>query len=311
MNVGANTDNVQAPTARSQIAPIFIECTECDGPHSAREICAALWRCMRQPEPLVQEDIATMQLQNTYPQVRDVLLIDADDARRRALASRLRLYEEFRVSEAESPEAALARPSPGHFDAVLCDAELPACDPASLCRDLRRRGMSGVIMILHPKARDSVVERALAAGAIDCLPHETATPVLVARLRAHIRIRDRQDDAPKVIGPLVLQPSHRLLVDDRTQRRVQLTEKEMNILRTLARNPEQVIAREALLDAVWNVSRGVETHTVETHIYRLRQKLSVVAGEAVRIATAPGGYCLISNKIIPHPEQSPSPRPTP
>lgn len=227
------------------------------------------------------------------PHFRDILLVDGNESRRKILAARLRMYEEFHVVEAGMLEVALTQPEPGRYDAVVAESGLPDCPPPRLCRVLESHGFTGAIVILDDVCPDDLVEECLDAGAIDCQPHALAVPVLTARLRAHMRSRDRMENVPKLIGPLVLHPAQRSLVNNATRRRAHLTEKEMIILRALARTPERVVPREALLNTIWNVSTGVETHTVETHVYRLRRKLSDVAGASVRIRTAPRGYCLV------------------
>ncbi|SDG30144.1 DNA-binding response regulator, OmpR family, contains REC and winged-helix (wHTH) domain [Limimonas halophila] len=222
---------------------------------------------------------------------RTLLLVDPDAGRRSALAATLRLHEEFAVTEAGDLAEAEALAAGHPFDAVLLDAGDAA--PADGVAVLRRGGLDAVIVALADVPAPETVEAALDAGALDCVDRAaTGVPVLVARLRAHLRAHDRRSDAPVTVGPVQLRPWPRLLVNVETGRRVQLTEKEMGLLRILFRAGQTAVTRRDLLDAVWHAHPAVETHTVETHVYRLRQKLAAAADGRVRIETAGGGYRL-------------------
>jgi DNA-binding response OmpR family regulator len=116
--------------------------------------------------------------------------------------------------------------------------------------------------------------------------------VLLARLRAHIRQHERSDDAIFTIGPYTFQPSAKLLVDNETNKKVRLTDKETAILKYLYRSGDRVVGRDVLLDEVWGYNAGVTTHTLETHVYRLRQKIERDPSNARILLTEPGGYRL-------------------
>ncbi len=231
-------------------------------------------------------------------QPRELLLIDAEAARSESLASRLHLHDDFRATRADSVSQGIDLIGRRRFDAVIIDAEVPDMTPARTIHALQAaaNGLAVIVQTRHQNER--LVVQALEAGAIDCLPDDTATPVLVARLRAHIRLHDRLESAPLHLGPLIAWPQRRLLTRGEGKPRVQLTEKEMGILRALARAPRNQISRSRLLDKVWRMNRAVETHTVETHIYRLRQKLKALAPGEVRIVTESEGYRLVHDSLL-------------
>jgi len=117
--------------------------------------------------------------------------------------------------------------------------------------------------------------------------------VLLARLRAHIRQHERSDDAVFTIGPYTFQPSAKLLVNNDDDKKVRLTDKETAILKYLYRAGDRVVGRDVLLDEVWGYNAGVTTHTLETHVYRLRQKIEFDPSNAKILVTEPGGYRLV------------------
>ena len=97
--------------------------------------------------------------------------------------------------------------------------------------------------------------------------------VLLARIRAHLRQHEQSEDATFSIGPYTFRPSAKLLLDEKGAK-VRLTEKETSILKYLYRTGEKPVGRrDVLLHEVWGYNSGVTTHTLETHIYRLRQKI--------------------------------------
>lgn len=116
--------------------------------------------------------------------------------------------------------------------------------------------------------------------------------VLLARMRAQIRQFEQSEDAVFRMGPYTFRPSQKVLVDEeRGSQKVRLTGKETDILKYLYRAAGSV-SREVLLDQVWGYNASVSTHTLETHIYRLRQKLERDPANATILITEAGGYRL-------------------
>jgi DNA-binding response OmpR family regulator len=132
----------------------------------------------------------------------------------------------------------------------------------------------------------------LDAGANDYICKPFRLVVLLTRMRAHIREHELSDDAVFSIGPYSLQPSTQLLLEKETNKKVRLTEKEMAILKYLYRAGDKVVGRDVLLDEVWGYSAEVTTHTLETHVYRLRQKIEKNPSNARILLTEAGGYRL-------------------
>ncbi len=107
------------------------------------------------------------------------------------------------------------------------------------------------------------------------------------------RQHELSDDVTFTIGPYHFKPSAKMLVSQATNRRLHLTEKETAILKYLYRTGDKPVPREVLLDEVWGYNAGVTTHTLETHIYRLRQKIEPEPGRTQLLVTEPGGYRLV------------------
>ena len=113
-----------------------------------------------------------------------------------------------------------------------------------------------------------------------------------ARLRAQLRTHEQREDAVFTIGPYSFRPSAKLLQEADGKKKVRLTEKETAILKYLYRAKDHVVGRDTLLGEVWGYNAGVTTHTLETHIYRLRQKIERDPAAAEILLTERGGYRL-------------------
>ncbi|WP_205028088.1 response regulator transcription factor [Oleisolibacter albus] len=222
-----------------------------------------------------------------------VLLVDDDDALRQSLAEQLSLHEEFETVEAASGAAGLEAARAGLFDAMLVDVGLPDMDGRDLCRLLRRDGVKCPIIMLTAAASDADTILGLDSGANDYVAKPFRLGVLLARLRAQLRQFEASDDAVFAIGPYSFQPAAKLLQDEGRGRKIRLTEKETQILKYLYRCGNAVVGRETLLGEVWGYNAGVTTHTLETHVYRLRQKIEADPANARILVTEPGGYRLV------------------
>jgi DNA-binding response OmpR family regulator len=222
-----------------------------------------------------------------------VLLVEDDDALREMLAEQLQLHEEFAMVTAAAGAKALELAKVDHFDVIILDIGLPDMDGREVCRLMRRNGIKSPIIMLTGADTDADTILGLDSGANDYVTKPFRLGVLLARLRAHIRQHERSDDAVFGIGPYTFQPSAKLLLNNDTNKKIRLTDKEAAILKYLYRTGSRVISREVLLDEVWGYNAGVTTHTLETHVYRLRQKIEPDPSSARILVTEAGGYRLI------------------
>jgi DNA-binding response OmpR family regulator len=224
---------------------------------------------------------------------RRILIVDDDIALRQSLAEQLELHEEFACAQCERAAEALQMASTERFDAILLDVGLPDMDGRELCRLLRRAGVQVPIVVLTGADSDADTVLGLDSGADDYVTKPFRLSVLLARLRAHLRQSEHSDDAVFAIGPYTFRPGAKLLLDATGRKKVRLTEKETAILKYLYRAGDQAIGRDTLLGEVWGYNAGVTTHTLETHVYRLRQKIERDPTRAEILVTEPGGYRLI------------------
>jgi DNA-binding response OmpR family regulator len=224
---------------------------------------------------------------------RRILLIDDDATLLEMLSEQLRSQDEFSPETADTAARGIEMAKAEHFDVIILDIGLPDMDGREACRLLRSAGIKCPIIMLTGVDTEADTVLGLEAGANDYVTKPFRLGVFLARLRAHIRQHERSDDAVFGIGPYIFKPSAKLLVNDHTRKKIRLTDKETAILKYLYRSGSKVISRDVLLDEVWGYNAGVTTHTLETHVYRLRQKIEADPSRAQILVTESGGYRLI------------------
>jgi DNA-binding response OmpR family regulator len=220
-----------------------------------------------------------------------LLIVDDDEMLCDSLLEQFSVQGEFTalaaLTAAEGIKAAVSELT----DAVILDVNLPDMDGREACKAMRRSGYKGPVIMLTGQATDADAILGLESGANDYVIKPFKFAVLLARVRAHLRQHEQSDDAAFRIGPYTFRPGAKLLVGE-DNGKVRLTEKETAILKYLYRAGRQVVGREVLLHEVWGYSAGVTTHTLETHVYRLRQKIERDPSSAELLVTEAGGYKL-------------------
>ena len=223
---------------------------------------------------------------------RTLLLVDDDQELRESLADQLALHDEFEIQTAETAGQGVEIAKKERLDLILLDVGLPDMDGREACKIMRKNGYKGPIVMLTGNTADSDVILGLDAGANDYITKPFKFAVLLARIRAQLRQHEQSEDAVFTIGPYTFKPASKILIDEKGSK-IRLTEKEASILKFLYRASEKVVTRDVLLHEVWGYNAGVTTHTLETHIYRLRQKIEKDPSNSELLVTEMGGYKLV------------------
>jgi len=219
-------------------------------------------------------------------------IADRRRALRDALTEQLSLHEEFEAVAVENGSKGVQAAKTGQVDLVIMDVGLPDIDGREAVRILRKNAFKAPIIMLTGHDTDSDTILGLESGANDYITKPFRFAVLLARIRAQLRQHEASEDAVFTIGPYTFRPSSKLLLNPKGSK-VRLTEKETSILRYLYRAGQRPVSRETLLQEVWGYNSGVTTHTLETHIYRLRQKIEKDAAAPAILVTEAGGYKLV------------------
>jgi DNA-binding response OmpR family regulator len=233
---------------------------------------------------LIQGDQAAM------PCLQTILIVDGDAAMRETLREQL-TRDDFAVIEAagahEAETCLFAQKT--QFAAVIIDAVLPDGDGHAMCARLRASGASMPIILMN--GSNGVAEDAIT------LAKPFRLSELMASLRTQLEVRAKPEAIPVApepirIGPYAFTPEDKALRHGDANQRIRLTEKEAAILAFLHRNGERTVSRQELLTEVWGYHPEVTTHTLETHIYRLRRKIEADPAKACLLITEAGGYRL-------------------
>jgi len=223
---------------------------------------------------------------------RKILLVDDDKDLREALEEQLSVHEEFLIVTAETSTGGISQVKSDTIDLVIMDVGLPDMDGREGVKIMRKNGFKGPIIMLTGNDTDADAVLGLESGANDYVTKPFRFAVLLARIRAHLRQHEGSEDAVFTLGPYSFRPSAKMLVNEKGTK-LRLTEKETAILRYLYRAGEKVVTRDVLLQEVWGYNSNVTTHTLETHIYRLRQKIERDPAMARLLITEAGGYKLM------------------
>ena len=223
---------------------------------------------------------------------KKILIVDDDVELRESLAEQLDLHEEFTTAQTECAANAIAAARDEHMDLVLLDVGLPDMDGREACKIMRKNGVKCPVIMLTGHDSDSDTILGLESGANDYVTKPFRFGVLLARIRAQLRQHEQSEDAVFAVGPYSFRPSAKMLIGE-NDTKVRLTEKETSILKFLYRAGEKVVGRDVLLHEVWGYNAGVTTHTLETHIYRLRQKIERDPSNSEILVTETGGYKLV------------------
>ena len=226
-------------------------------------------------------------------QIKTIMLVDDKEDFREALAEQFLIAGEFELDQAGSAREALLKIEQRDIDVIILDIGLPDIDGGELCRILREKNIKCPIIMLSAQESDADSVLGLDAGANDYVTKPFKFSVLLARIRSHLRLFEQTEDADFFLGPYVFKPGQKFLLKN-DNIKIRLTEKEANILKFLLRAENTIVKRDVLLQKVWGYNAGVTTHTLETHIYRLRQKIESDPFQAKLLVTESGGYMVVT-----------------
>ena len=224
---------------------------------------------------------------------KKVLIVDGDRDLQETLKEQFEVNSEFLTDVVSSGHGAIDKTLEHYYDIILVDSRLPDIDGTAVCIAMRQNGIKSPIVMLSEIDTDEATILALDAGANDYVIKPFRVNVLMARLRARIRETEQSEHAVFQIGHYSFHPIDKSMHDNRNEQKIRLTEKETAIVKFLYLAGDSVVSRDTLLGEVWGYNAGVTTHTLETHVYRLRQKIEEDPSNAMILVTEPTGYRII------------------
>ena len=219
-----------------------------------------------------------------------ILLLDSDTEFRETIARKLNTTMEFILCEASNAAQALNMIRRNVFALVIMDMKLSDTDGYVFCQMLRRQKVHSSLMILTNHDSDADIIKCLNAGADSHVSKSIGFSVLLARIRAILRQHEKSENIEFMLGSnTFIAASRKVITKDGDE--IPLTQKEADILKLLYRS-NRVVGQNELLSEIWGYNSKVETHTLETHVYRLRQKIEAIPAEPRILITKSNGYFL-------------------
>ena len=223
-----------------------------------------------------------------------LLIVDDDAYLRASLRQQFMaegLYNIFDIGSVTGLETALKDANP---DLILLDIQMPDGNGIDICKRLRSKGFTKPIVMLTAKNAEADIILGLEAGANDYITKPLRMGELLARINTQLRQFKASDDARFELADLNFVPANKMLHKMGCGRMQALTEKETTILKFLYRAFPESATKDELLTEVWGMQNGLTTHTLETHIYRLRQKIEPDPSQAKLLVTESGGYKIVA-----------------
>ncbi|HFB2048761.1 MAG: response regulator transcription factor [Hyphomicrobiaceae bacterium] len=224
---------------------------------------------------------------------RKILIADDDEDLRELLCDQLALHNEFKITAVSNASLALQAVQLNSYDIAILSNSLHDIESNEVYKVIRQSGFKAPIVILTNFKAETGEFQNRNAGAYTYIIKPFKFAVLLAHIRAQIQRHEQTKDLFLTLGHYTFRPNLKLLVDGEGTK-VQLTEKETSILEFLYHAGEKVMSRNVLLHEIWGYNMLASTHTLETHIYRLRQKIERDPANAKILVTMTGGYKLIT-----------------
>ena len=218
-----------------------------------------------------------------------ILLVNSDRDLSDALIYQLSLNDKYQIIESDVDNV-FTQINNNSFSIVIINSQPSKLNGHNLTKKLRTGGFKNPIIILITQSDASNVDNQLTIEANEHIIKPFKYPALLKSIELQLRQFGKSEDTQHNIGSYVFKPNSKVL--ENKKKSIRLTEKENDILKFLYQNLETIVSREILLHEVWGYNSKVTTHTLETHIYRLRQKIEIDPANACFLITETGGYRL-------------------
>ena len=222
-----------------------------------------------------------------------ILLINNDKDLGEALAFQLSLGEKYQIVESNDETSALAQIDNNFYDLVIINSQSSNLKGYNFTKNLRLSGYKQPIIMLINQNSNLDIPDDQNHKADEYIIKPFRYMVLLKSVETQFHKFKKLENTQYSIGNYVFKPNSKILELDKN-RSIRLTEKENNILKLLYKNLGNIVSRDTLLHEVWGYNSKVTTHTLETHIYRLRQKIEDDPSRAYFLITELGGYKLRS-----------------
>jgi len=218
-----------------------------------------------------------------------MLLVNSDRDLSEALIYQLSLNDKYQIIESGEDNVS-TQINNNSFNIIIINSQPSKLNGHNVAKKLRLGGYKNPIIMLITHSDASNVDNNLSIEANEYITKPFKYPTLLKSIKLQLRQFGKTENTQHNIGSYVFKPNSKVL--ESKNKFIRLTEKENDILKFLYQNLRTIVSREILLHEVWGYNSKVTTHTLETHIYRLRQKIEIDPANACFLITETGGYRL-------------------
>ena len=218
-----------------------------------------------------------------------ILLVNSDRDLSDALIYQLSLNDKYQIIESDEDNV-FTQINNNSFNIIIINSQPSKLNGHNVAKKLRLGGYKNPIIMLITHSDASNVDNNLSIEANEYITKPFKYPTLLKSIKLQLRQFGKTENTQHNIGSYVFKPNSKVL--ESKNKFIRLTEKENDILKFLYQNLRTIVSREILLHEVWGYNSKVTTHTLETHIYRLRQKIEIDPANACFLITETGGYRL-------------------
>lgn len=222
---------------------------------------------------------------------KKILLLELNETLRVKLSEQLIVNKDFDVTLVDSLQDAKWHIGKSPFDLLILGENVNSHSISSFLKLIKETQITNKVLFM----KDSDSEEISSTDGFTDNHHFIEKPFRIQHLIKKIDFVlakiSGSTDVTHIIGPFVFFPEKKIITFN-DQADIELTEKEVGILKCLLSSGEEIVDKDEILKQVWNYNLGVTTHTLETHIYRLRQKLEISPSTPRIIVSEGGGFKL-------------------
>ena len=222
-----------------------------------------------------------------------ILIFEPDGLLRKTLLEQILLNKEFHVAEASSFEDIKYQLTKSSFDLIIINTDREAYRLSSIVQFIKENEIANIVLFMTEPQISETSSFGESTEKHYFIERPFRIQYLNKKISTILAKISNSTEVTRKIGPFTFFPLKKIITLD-DEAKIELTEKEVGILKCLISSGEEGVDRDTLLKQVWNYSSDVTTHTLETHIYRLRQKLEIDPSIPRLIISKGGGFKILS-----------------
>ena len=222
---------------------------------------------------------------------KKILLLEPNETLRVTISEQLIINKDFDVTLVDSLQDTKWHIAKSTFDLLILGENVQSYSISSFLKFIKERQVTNKILFMRDYGSGQISSSEGFTDNHHFIEKPFRIQHLIKKIESFLAKISGSRDVMHIIGPFVFFPEKKIITFN-GQADIELTEKEVGILKCLLSSGEEIVDKDEILKQVWNYNPGVTTHTLETHIYRLRQKLEISPATPRIIVSERGGFKL-------------------